>query len=266
LGIAALGLGLLLGGCRRDRAEPGREPAESPSTQPQRPTASAEPDTRVRSATTPASAAAPHHHPPPSSCARRNLIADFEDGNPTVCVAAGRGGPLVLYSDGTGSVEPPPGEIVRSYPLPKRRGRSRGGLRVVGQNHRIYGVGIAAHLAAGMLVDVTGFQGVMGWFRSTRQLTIDLKLATRQTMTSAYGGTCEPTEEHGCSDHYGVRRAVGPEWQLIRAPIAEMKQLENGVRVPFDPTQVVEFHVRIPKLERDKELSFELLIDDLAFY
>ncbi len=204
--------------------------------------------------------------PPPESCRHPDLIADFEHGIPTVCASSGRGGPLVIYYDGTGAVTPGPGNLLDTHRLAQPRGTSRSALRLVGEGHRIYGVGVAFHLASGMTVDVSEHQGVEGYFKAAQPLTIHLKLATRQTMAEAYGGACEPTEDRACNDHHGVERVVGPKWQLVRVPITGLRQLERGVRAPFDPTQVVEFHVRIPKPAGSEPLSFELFVDDVSFY
>jgi hypothetical protein len=199
-------------------------------------------------------------------CASPNLIADFEDGTANVCTSGARGGRSTLYFDGTGTVLPVPGILTASDALPEPRGSSKRGLHVVGHGQHDYGVGIAMALARGAPIDVSAFDGVMGWFSSSRALTIDIKLATVDTMSSAYGGACEPTPKANCDDHYGLRRVIGPHWTFLRVPIKGMTQLDQGVRVRFDPTKVVELHIRIPRLAEDPPLDFELWVDDLAFY
>ncbi len=259
----ALGLAM---SCKTSRQTPEPEVTQEPEAPPRVSAIRAPAPLPQRPSVSPPPSVVSAAPPPPVACVRPGLIADFEDDNPTVCREAGRGGRLVIYSDGTGAVSPGPGNVVATDILAPPRGTSRGALRVSGKDHRVYGVGVAVHLASGMLVDVSTYTGVQVWLRSAQPLGVHLKLATRQTMSAAYGGDCTPTPDHSCNDHHGVARRVGPTWQLVKVPIVELKQLEDGFRTPFDPTQVVEFHVRVPKPGGQQSLSFELWIDDISFY
>lgn len=200
-------------------------------------------------------------------CSSPGLIDNFEDGDGWNCWGMGRGGgQWMLYYDGTGQVVPPPGPVTRATLLSPQRGPSVYGLEIRGSGMRDYGAGLALRLAAGKSYDVSAYTGVALWLQSSAPLAVDVKLATRDTMASAYGGRCEVTPTADCNDHYSATRTVGPAWTYFRIPISELRQQGTGQKAAWNPRDVVELNIRIPRPKNVAELNFDLFIDDVTFF
>lgn len=215
------------------------------------------------------SASSAEPRPSRTPCALPSLIDDFEDGDTWLCAGEGRGdGQWIYFSDGTGSTHPPSGARPSPTLLVPPRGPSRRGLHVSGQGLSAYGAGLALRLAAGKDYDVSSYTGVSLWLKASSPLPIDVKLATRATLESAYGGRCVSHANAWCDDHFSGRRTVITNWGLYLVSFDELKQQGWGTKATWDPREVVELHIRIPRdpIPDAGLLSFDVFIDDISFY
>lgn len=202
-------------------------------------------------------------------CGNELMIDDMEDGDGTVCRNAGRGGVWVVYGDGTGTVEPAPGNLLQMAKLDACRGDSSRALRLRGRGFRDWGVAAAAKLTEAGATDLSRFSGFRFWGRADRQLAVRVRAASAATLDVAFGGRCRAAGEKECNDHHGVLRQLGPVWSQFNVRFAEFTQQGYGVRAEFMQSAVHELHFGVHREPSDGAAplaDFELLIDDVSLF
>jgi hypothetical protein len=199
--------------------------------------------------------------------------ADFEDGWAHLCGAPGRAGSVILYSDGTGSLNRPVGLFGPSDLLPEPRGESHRALHWTGKNLSDWGAGMVVALDGGKPVDLSAMKGIAVWLRAEKEpVPVIIEAATTETLDVTYGGSCRPTTKDICDDHYAAIRTVSVYWTLVRVQFQQLHQLGFGIRANWDPAHVLEIHVAVkkeglpPAEQGRRPINFDLWVDDISVF
>jgi serine/threonine protein kinase len=219
----------------------------------------------------PVAAVAASAEPPAAPCTG-SAWADFEDGWAHLCGAPGRAGSVILYSDGTGSLNRPVGLFGASDVLAEPRGESRRALHWVGKDLTDWGAGMVVALDRGKPVDLSSSKGISVWMRAEKHpVTVLVEAATTETLDVTYGGSCRPTPEAICDDHYAATRTISVFWMLVRVPFDQLRQMGFGVRADWNASHVLEVHIAVKKddlapEQRGRPIDFDLWVDDISVY
>lgn len=158
------------------------------------------------------------------------MLDDFEDGDGEV-QAEGFNGRWRTYSDGTGTVTPPPDAPI----VP-----TAGAVQVTGAGFSTWGVGLAVDLdisgAARTPVDLSAHRGLTIVAKGTGTLDVELVLPAT-TGTTESGGTC--MADQGCFGHYATTLTLGAEYAEHVLAFADFRQPDWASDAPLDVSGVL---------------------------
>ncbi len=195
-------------------------------------------------------------------CANPDMIDDLEDGDDYICENGGRTGSWYWYNEST------TGSQVLDVILESREdsivaiettGTSIGSWGAT-FGVSLYGVDLATRLP----YDVSGYTGIRFWARrgpaSSYPTSVTVNIVQRNTANTDQGGTCNESV-YECSDHYADTISVSSAWRLYELPFTGFYQASGwGTTFPRDLENVLGFEFLIERT------SFDLIVDDLAFY
>lgn len=202
-------------------------------------------------------------------CPHSGVLDDMEDADGRLCAVADRGGTWTVYGDGTGTLDPPVGDITSMASVPECRGRSSRALHFVGRNVSDWGAGVAGHLGAtkGQEFDLSPYEGVRFFARAKRPTRIYVGFTSAQTLDVAFGGKCRAEAGGECNDMHVVYRMIGPEWTQYNVRFSDLRQDGYGLPTIFDAAEANEIHFGVRRDQNVAEtLEFDLWVDDVVLY
>jgi hypothetical protein len=184
------------------------------------------------------------------------LIDDFDDGDATLALVAGRDGSWFTYNDGSADAVQTPSGGVFAPTFPGASGAGYAGA-TVGSGFTSWGAGMGFNFRSDLFAyDVSGYAGVLLSYRS--DVPVALKLVTRGTQAIEYGGTCDVVTLL-CYDHYTYWLPASTNWASLETRWDEFTQAGWGIQVPLDLTQVLGLAFEVGAG------SFDYAVDDLYF-
>lgn len=125
----------------------------------------------------------------------------------------------------------------------------------------LWGAGVGFHLDDEAYYDASGYRGLTFWARAEEGSTRKMKVLFIDQQTYHMGGICNDAEGE-CNNHFHKPVMLESEWKHFKIPVECLKQEPYGKQLlapALERLWAIEFFF-------DKELAFELWIDDVAFY
>ena len=214
----------------------------------------------------------------PVACTPETMIDDMEDGDSAICPNQGRaGGWWTLNVSSSGTIDPAENTIVEGVPLGSvAREGSDYGIRFSGSgfgNADSDSAMVAVSLNEGAAYNATVHRALVFWARANTELALRVDFNTDASNDVSDGGSCVPTSQLSCYDHYGTYVTVGTDWQQywINLDSSELEQEGWGVEVGLDLAHLVniQFFYRGDGTDGsssfDNPSSFVLYLDDVSF-
>lgn len=197
-------------------------------------------------------------------CADPLMIDDMEHPSrrSAICTTDGRSGGWFVYTDGTGTSDPPPSDAstppVPYTALETPRGSSTHAIHLTASGQTEFGGGIGVSVANGGAFDASAYAGIQFWARG--QGSLRAEVATIDTQENTFGGACDPANGT-CGDHYQVPFTLTSSWQQYTVLFAELRQRGFGVpALSFFSNEVMGV-----TFGWDAGTTLDLWIDDLRF-
>ena len=205
----------------------------------------------------------------PTPTGPMDLIDDLEDGDDAINESNGRMGGWYTFNDEstTGSQIPPGSGFTTTTGGADGSAFSAG---TSGSGFTVWGAGMGFDLNNPTAI---GLEGTRGPYDATRFTSIAFKakgnvpirvsLETVGVTPTDRGGTCTPSTTMGeeCDDLHGKPIDLTPDWQDYVVNFADLRQGGWGRNVPFAATDVTAV-----LFQTDKDLSFDIAVDDIRFY
>ena len=107
--------------------------------------------------------------------------------------------------------------------------------------------------------NVSGFDGIQFWAKGKGEQVRFLAVIPATDPNEGVGDCREP--EQKCSDHPGMLFSFGDDWQLFRAPFAQLKQYGWGTKASFGSVLNAVLWINDGPVE-----SFDFSIDEVTLY
>ena len=198
-----------------------------------------------------------------------DLIDDLEDGDDAIYATNGRiGGWYTFNDESTTGTQVPPGSGFTTT-----TGGADGSAFAAGTSGNgftVWGAGMGFDLnnpaAVGMpgpraQYDASRFASIA--FKAKGNVPIRVSLEVAGVTPTDRGGTCAPSMAMGeeCDDLHGTLVDLTPEWKDYVIEFGQLRQGGWGKAVPFAATDVTAV-----LFQTDKDVSFDIAVDDVRFY
>lgn len=107
--------------------------------------------------------------------------------------------------------------------------------------------------------DVSGFDGIQFWAKGKAEPVRFLAVIPATDPNEGVGDCHEPDQK--CSDHPGMLFTFGNDWQLFRAPFAQLKQYGWGTKASFGSVLNAVLWINDGPVE-----GFDFSIDEVSLY
>jgi hypothetical protein len=195
------------------------------------------------------------------------LIDDMESGTGKICSGSGRMGLWFTYIDSSGTSAVAPVTTGAALPqlLSTPRGASNYAMHMQGTYSTYAAIGVwlnkSTFGSSTGTYDASAYTGIRFYAKGSGG-TLNVVGQMSSTEMTKYGGTCTATT---CSGDYYVYPSSlsSTTWTLISVPFTSMK---GGTVTPFSPAYTWSFEFQYYSATSLAGASFDLWIDDLAFY
>jgi hypothetical protein len=194
-----------------------------------------------------------------------NMLDNLDDGDSAIPEVSGRIGAWYTYNDETaaGSQVPAMGDAFE--PVAGGPGTSVFFANTSGSGFAVWGAGFGLDLnnddVQKQSYDASAFTGIR--LKAKGSVPVRASVMVAGVISSAVGGSCEPGAGagQGCDDGHGRVLVLSGTWETYELPFAQLTQAGWGKVVAFDATAVMSVQFNV-----DKNLAFDVAVDDIGFY